>query len=267
MPLHRRQFHVRLLNSYKKIYLECQIMENHKNEPAYMRVYRELKSEIQKGTYPANGFLPRESELEAIYKVSRTTVRKAIKLLSQERILEVRQGCGTRVCGQKAKQDYNKVTSVTESLRKKGYTVTTGSMLIDVIEAAGEVAESLELLPGTPVARVQRLQLADGSPVTLMENYIPYSLVPGIEAHENKFVALYQFLEETYGITIDSTKDRIFAVSASFIEAQVLEIKPRDALLVVQRTCYKDSRPVCMDHVRIIGSRYEVEICGQGRSK
>ena len=53
MPLHRRQFHVRLLNSYKKIYLECQTMENHKNEPAYMRVYRELKSEIQKGTYPA----------------------------------------------------------------------------------------------------------------------------------------------------------------------------------------------------------------------
>ena len=240
---------------------------NLKNEPAYVRVYRELKSEIQKGTYPANSFLPKESELEIIYGVSRTTVRKAIKLLSDERIIEVRQGCGTRVCSQKAKQDYNKVTSVTESLRKKGYTVTTGSMLIDTVEAEGEVAEGLELLPGTQIARVQRLQLADGDPVTLMENYIPYSLVPGIEAYENKFVALYQFLEEMYGITIDSTRDRIYAVSASFMEAQVLNIRPRDALLVVQRTCYKNSSPVCMDHVRIIGSRYEVEISGQGRSK
>lgn len=240
---------------------------NIKNEPAYVRVYRELKSEIQKGTYPTNSFLPKESELEIIYGVSRTTVRKAIKLLSDERIIEVRQGCGTRVCSQKAKQDYNKVTSVTESLRKKGYTVTTGSMLIDMVEADGEVAESLEILPGTQIARVQRLQLADGDPVTLMENYIPYSLVPGIEAYENKFVALYQFLEETYGIMIDSTRDRIFAVSASFMEAQVLNIRPRDALLVVQRTCYKNGSPVCMDHVRIIGSRYEVEICGQGRSK
>lgn len=237
------------------------------NEPAYMQVYRRMKSDIQKGVYPMNSFLPKESELEEIYGVSRTTVRKAVKLLSGESILEVRQGCGTRVRDLKAKQDYNKVTSVTESLQKKGYTVTTGSMMIDSMEAGGEVAERLEIPVGTKIARVQRLQLADQVPVTLMENYIPYNLVPGIEEYQDKFVALYQFLEETYGISIERTKDRIFAVSATFMEAQVLDIKPRDALLVVQRVCYHRDKPVCMDHVRIIGSRYEIEISGQGRSK
>ncbi len=243
-------------------------MENNRtNEPVYMKVYRGLKAEIQKGTYPVNSFLPKESELEGIYGVSRTTVRKAVKMLSQENILEVRQGCGTKVCDHKATQDYNKVTSVTESLRKKGYAVSTGSMMIDIVDAVGEAAEELEIPGGTKLARVQRLQLADDNPVTIMENYIPYSFVPGIEKYQDKFVALYQFLEETYGITIDSTKDRISAVSATFMEAQILGIKPRDALLVVRRVCYHENRPICMDYVRIIGSRYEVEIHGHGRSK
>ena len=96
-----------------------------KNAPAYVKVYSRLKNEINKGTYPVGGFLPKECELEKIYQVSRTTVRNAVKILVQEGLVEVRQGSGTRVLNHKAIQNYNKVTSVTESLMKKGYRVTT----------------------------------------------------------------------------------------------------------------------------------------------
>ena len=37
-------------------------------------------------------------------------------------------------------QNYNQVTSVTESLRKRGHDVTTGSMMIDVIPASRDIA-------------------------------------------------------------------------------------------------------------------------------
>ena len=106
-----------------------------KNAPAYIKIYNRLKNEIQKGTYPVGGFLPKEYELEEIYQVSRTTIRNAVKILAKEGMVEVRQGRGTRVLDHKAIQNYNKVMSVTEALRKKGYEVTTGDMLIDVIEA------------------------------------------------------------------------------------------------------------------------------------
>ena len=218
-----------------------------KNAPAYVKVYSRLKNEINKGTYPVGGFLPKECELEKIYQVSRTTVRNAVKMLVQEGLVEVRQGSGTRVLNHKAIQNYNKVTSVTESLMKKGYRVTTSDMMIDIISADK--------------------QLADEEPVTLMENYIEYAKVPGIEAYENQFVALYQFLEEKFGLQIDETRDRISAKSATFMEAQVLKTEPKDALLVVHRVTYWQNRPVSIDHVRIIGSKYEVEISGKGRSK
>ena len=184
-----------------------------------------------------------------------------------EGLVEVRQGSGTRVLNHKAIQNYNKVTSVTESLMKKGYRVTTSDMMIDIISADKQLADELEIPEGTSVARIQRLQLADEEPVTLMENYIEYAKVPGIEAYENQFVALYQFLEEKFGLQIDETRDRISAKSATFMEAQVLKTEPKDALLVVHRVTYWQNRPVSIDHVRIIGSKYEVEISGKGRSK
>ena len=237
------------------------------NKPIYIIIYDKLKSAIKGGTYPPGSFLPTEQELETLYQVSRTTIRRAVKLLSDEGILSVRQGCGTMVMDIRTTQNYNQVTSVTESLRKRGYYVTTGSMMIDVIPASRDIAADLFIPEGTPVARIQRLQLADGRPVTLMENYIEYAKVPGIEQHSGHFVALYQFLEETYGLIIDATRDRISAKSADFLEARVLEIEPKTALLVIRRISYYQDKPVSIDHVRIIGSQYEAEISGKGRSK
>lgn len=237
------------------------------NKPIYIIIYDKLKFAIKGGTYPPGSFLPTEQELETLYQVSRTTIRRAVKLLSDEGILSVRQGCGTMVMDIRTTQNYNQVTSVTESLRKRGYDVTTGSMMIDVIPASRDIAADLFIPEGTPVARIQRLQLADGRPVTLMENYIEYAKVPGIEQHSGHFVALYQFLEETYGLIIDATRDRISAKSADFLEARVLEIEPKTALLVIRRISYYQDKPVSIDHVRIIGSQYEAEISGKGRSK
>ncbi len=53
-------------------------------------------------------------------------------------------------------QNYNQVTSVTESLRKRGHDVTTGSMMIDVIPASRDIATDLlyqkeRLLPASSV--------------------------------------------------------------------------------------------------------------------
>ena len=238
-----------------------------KNDPTYVKVYHQIKTEIQKGTYPIGSFIPKESELERIYQVSRTTIRKAIKMLVEEETLEVRQGRGTKVLNYKAKQNYTHVSSVTETLRKRGYDVKVADMEIDIIEAEGQIAEQLELNYGEKVARVQRVVLADERPVTIMENYIPYANVPGIENFENKFVALYQFIEDQYGLKIEETKDRIYAKQADFLETQVLQTESKEALLVVERVTYYNEHPITIDHVRIIGSEYEVEITGRGRLK
>lgn len=235
--------------------------------PAYMVVHDLLKEDIQNGKYLIAELLPTEPELEKKYNVSRTTVRRAMELLRQEGLVEVKQGRGTMVLDFRTKQDLNKVTSVTESLKRKGYIVRTKSMYIDIIPATEELSKELQVAQGDLLARVQRIQLANEKPIVIMKNYIPYDKVPNIEQFTNKFSALYQFLEEQYRIEIDAAKDKIFAKSADFIESEMLCVQPGTALLCIHRICYKDYQPICVDQVSILGDRYELEISMNGRYK
>lgn len=233
----------------------------------YLKTHDRIKQEILNDKYAIGSLLPTEAELEEEYSVSRTTIRKAMSLLAQEGYVEIKQGRGTRVLNHKAKQSFNRVTSVTESLRKKGYAVKTKSMHIDQIAAGYPMTESLDVKEGEPLARVQRIQLADEKPICIMTNYIPYKLVPGLEQTAGTFTALYQFLEDHYDFHINGTKDRIFAVAASFYEAELLDISIGTPILQIERICYLNKKPICYDSVKIIGSQYEVEITTEGRDK
>ncbi|WHH57822.1 GntR family transcriptional regulator [Petroclostridium sp. X23] len=235
--------------------------------PAYKVMHDKLKADIKAGKYSVGELLPTETELEKIFNVSRTTVRRAMELLAQETLVEIKQGRGTMVMNYKTKQDLNMVTSVTESLRRKGYNVRTKSMHIDRIPATENLAKELNVMKGSLLARVQRIQLADERPVVIMKNYISYEKVPGIEQYTNKFSALYQFLEDQYQIEIDAAKDKIYAKSADFAESEMLGVKPNTALLCIRRICYKDNQPICVDHVSILGDEYELEISMNGRYK
>ena len=235
--------------------------------PAYLGMYEHLKKEIINGIFTVGELLPTESEFEQQFEVSRTTVRRAMDLLSRDGLIEIKQGRGTMVLDYKTKQNLNKVTSVSESLKRRGYTVKTKSMYIDVIKATVSLAKDLSIELGDDVARIQRIQLADDKPITIMKNYIVYSNVPHIEQYTNKFYALYQFLEDQYQIHIDGAVDKISAKSADFADSEMLSVPVGTALLCIYRICYQNNMPVCVDNVSIVGDQYELESSMTGRFK
>lgn len=234
---------------------------------AYKIIYDSLKKKIQDGTYPVSELLPTEPELEKMFHVSRTTIRSAIEVLKEEGLVEVKQGRGTMVLDYRTTQDLDKVTSVTESLKRRGYDVRTKRMYIDMMPAGEELGKELGIKPGDPVARVQRIQLANENPIAIMKNYIPYQLVPNLEQFTNKFSGLYQFLEEHYHLEINSANDKIHAKSADFVESEMLNIQPGTALLCIHRICYRDKEAICVDDVCILGNQYELVISTNGRYK
>ena len=103
--------------------------------PAYQRVYNALKARILEGDYGVGELLPSEPELERQFGVSRTTVRKAVENLSREGFVLAQQGRGTVVLDFSTRQNLNEVTSISETLERKGFTVVPKSMYIDRIEA------------------------------------------------------------------------------------------------------------------------------------
>lgn len=236
-----------------------------KHIPAYMEVYTKLKGMILDDAYPIGSLMPTEPDLCAMFKVSRTTVRKAMELLEQSGFVKIQQGRGTEVLDYKTTQKLNIVSSFTETLESKGYKVTSKSMHIDMVVPPANVLNDLDLPDDTQVVRIQRIQMANDRPVAIMTNYVVADLVPGILSDSGKFVSLYHYLETKYGILITSARDNIKAKAADFLEAELLQIPIGSPLLVDRRITYSHSRPIEVVVMLVDASKYEFSVNLSGR--
>ena len=228
-------------------------------EPAYMRVYSTIRSQITDKKYDVGAILPPEPELEKAFGVSRTTARRAIDMLAREGFLSVRQGFGTQVVSRKAVQNLNKFTSISESLAQKGRKIGLRSCFIEKRGATEELSNLLGVSTGTPLICVHRIRTSDGIPISISKNYILESLVPGMDTRI-QLPHFYAYLKEKYDIEYTGSRDTISACNATFEQAQLLEIEPKTALLHVRRVCYLGTRPCEVDVVSIIADLYEYEV-------
>lgn len=228
--------------------------------PAYISVHNSLKEAINNNEFPANSFLPPEGDLEKHYGVSRTTVRRAIEILAQEGYVEVTQGRGTMVLSQSKKQNVGMLSSIYRTLKNNGLSIRPRSVHIDTIAAEKKVAAALNIPEGNDVLRIQRIQLADELPISIITNYINPELVPDFERDFENMESLYELLEDKYGLKIDSTYDIISAKAADFTEAELLQVRCGDPLITFERHTYSNGIPQTYDNNIIRADKFQYEI-------
>ncbi len=223
----------------------------------YMWVYNSLKGRIEADDLKVGEFLPPEPELQKTYRVSRTTVRKAVEMLAKQGFVYIRQGRGTEVLDFKATQKLGYVTSFSETLREQGFTVTQADIRVEVVPASRGIAERLHVPHAAPLVKIDRVTMANGSPIALMTNYLLPELAPGIEKKIAGMQSLYSFLESEYDLVIEAATDYISARPASPEEAERLQVSERIPLLVVRRVTHSGGRPIEEALLLVVADKYE----------
>ena len=222
-----------------------------------MWVYNSLKNQIETEDVKVGDFLPPEPELQKTFHVSRTTVRKAVEMLAQQGFVYIRQGKGTQVMDFKATQKLANVTSFSETLREKGAAVTQADLRIDFVNAPRRIALDLQVQPAERLVKIERVTLANGTPIALMTNYLVPAIVPGIEKRIGGMSSLYSFLESEYSLVIEGATDFISARDATPAEAHRLQIPEHSPLLVVRRITHSGGRAVEVAILLIVADKYE----------
>src|SRR6202011_1433116 len=108
--------------------------------PLYESVESALAAGIADGTMPPETQLPPEEGLIERFKVSRTTVRKAIQNLVERGLVEVRRGRGTFVTEPKITQELTELTGFVEDMQVLGRTPTARLLDKRIIAADEAVA-------------------------------------------------------------------------------------------------------------------------------
>jgi GntR family transcriptional regulator len=194
-----------------------------------------LRRHAREACEPGGAF-PSERELTERFGVARMTVRQAIDSLVAEQVLERVVGLGTFVTQPKLDLQV-KLTSYSEEMQRRGMVPDAKVLSFEQIGATPLVARELQIEEGQPVVRFRRLLLADGDPMSVDENFIPASRVPGL-LDDPPPSSLYQVLNERYGLVMEWGEDTIEATAAQPSIARLLNVDIGAPLLKIQRHAF-----------------------------
>lgn len=213
------------------------------------QVVEALRAAIVEQHLPLGSKLANENVLAAQLDISRATLREAIGILVHENLLVSRRGIGTFVAEHtpaRVQSGLERMSSTTDLIRAAGSVPGTRDYSWEIRTAPIEAATALNLDGVQDVAVVNRTRLVDGQPLMWTQEYLPLSVVRGSELL-SRFdgLSLYVFLNEQLGLSISHCTSSITAVKAPLPVADVLEVLPGEALLVLKQTHYsRQGEPV-----------------------
>lgn len=225
--------------------------------PLYHQLYEILRRNIVHGDWQPGDMLPPESELIDQYQVSRITVRQALETLVNEGLIYRERGRGTFVSHPTVEQGLTGIISFTEDMRQRGFQPSTKILATGLISAPKEIAERLQIEPGEELARLERLRLADGEPMSIEESYLVHRVCPGILQGDYAQTPLREALAQNYGIRLVRARQVIRAMSATRKLANKLSIPVNSALLFIERVSYSQQN-IPVEFLRLYhrGDRY-----------
>lgn len=228
-------------------------------------LYHQLKSlllrRIEVGELRPHARLETEDQLQAVYRVSKATVRQALGELVHEGYLRREQGRGTFVAEPRVDQGPKELTSFTADMRRLGLGARSRVLAQAVVAADPETAAKLGLPAGAPVFRLERLRMADGEPLALQTAHIPLDLAPGIAGADFATGSLYQVLERRFGLVPVSAHERHWAALVERSQARLLKVAPGSAALCAERVaCLRSGR--ALEYTRSVrrADRYQITL-------
>jgi GntR family transcriptional regulator len=235
-----------------------QLLDKSSPIPLYHQLAQRLQGEIADGLVNPGDLLGTEKVIQEHYQVSRATVRKALEELARSGRLVRITGKGTFVATPRVVADAPDLLSFTEELRRRG--VTPGASLLSFAEVAcpDDVAEALQCVPGTPVRHIRRIRTGDGTPIVVVDHYIPLQ-VP--LAPDDLHQSLYETIERSSGTRLQEAYHTVRAGLADSDEAGLLSIEPKDPVLRFQRiTLDATGQPVVFEQGAARADLYEYSV-------
>ncbi|MDZ5700673.1 GntR family transcriptional regulator [Enterobacter ludwigii] len=212
------------------------------NKPMYRQIADALREKITAGELKPGDALPTESSLQETFSVSRVTVRQALKLLTEEQIIESIQGSGSYVREERVNYDIYQLTGFYEKLADRNVDTHSDVKTFEVIKADVKLAETLNIRPDDKVWHVKRVRFIKQKPVNLEETWMPLAMFADLtwEVMEN---SKYHYIEQIKKMVIDRSEQELVPIMPSQEAIDALALDPAKPILEkVSRGFLKDGR-------------------------
>ncbi|MDO4253689.1 MAG: GntR family transcriptional regulator [Kocuria sp.] len=211
--------------------------------PLYHQVATSLETAIRDGSLPPGTRLDNEIELAKRYNLSRPTMRQALDQLVQAGLVVRRRGIGTQVVEPPVRRPLQ-LSSLYDDLVEQGSTPTTRLVEFAHVTADQDRADLLGITEGTPVQYLRRVRSIDGTPLAIMENWVPNDIVT-LPQDQLDHHGLYDLMR-TAGVDFRLAHQRMGATVATAEQAKLLDVDKGSPLVLMERVA-RDSNGRAVD--------------------
>lgn len=213
--------------------------------PLYKVVEEHIRQRIAAGELVPGDLIPSEPQLARSLDVSQGTVKKAIDNLAKERLLFRHQGKGTYVSRINFNNSlfrffsYGTRDGAGVRIRKE-----TTSRLIR--RGPADVCRRLNLSNGAELVYIERVGYIEQDPVLVEKCWLDAGLLRGLENEDVHIPDLmYAVIVEKFDVPVVRAEETLTAEAADKRTAKLLQIDPRQPLVVLMRLTYTvQERPI-----------------------
>jgi GntR family transcriptional regulator len=209
---------------------------NGKAVPAYQRIQDIIRRRIEGGKLKPGDVVDSERELARLHRVSLMTARHALASLEREGLVERRRGAGTFVAAPKI--HFNKLSSYTEQMASRGFSVNSRVLCAENIGIEAEIAARLALSPTSELLKVERIRMAAGEPFALETCYLSAAEFSGLLAAPLERESLFAILRRDYNLELSHADEEIDATAADPITSELLEVSRKAPLLRIRQVIF-----------------------------
>jgi len=206
--------------------------------PRYHQLMEILRKRINAGEFEPGEQFPTEEQLCNDYGISRGTVGRAIKMLVDEGWLRREQGRGTFVSQPSAAPVFFRLANFSDAARQQGLEPSTKLLTKELVPAAEEEADRLQIQVGAPVIKITQLRLASGRPMAYETRHFALDLCPQILDEDLESQSIHSLLIDKYQVPLLRTCHTIEARVLSEEEAELLEVEPGSAAFYIDRITF-----------------------------
>jgi GntR family histidine utilization transcriptional repressor len=241
-----------------------------KTIPAYQRIKNAILDNIHSGKWQAGNAISTEMALAEEFGVSRMTVNRALKELSEERVLERRQGSGTFVAQQQFNHTFVEVRNIAEDLKSanrdyRAEVVSKRAITADMLDdelrrdfAINKIDSSLGTDGSSEASilyEVKIIHFADGQPIQFEERWVDANKVPEFIEQDFSVVNTSDYLIAKSPLERGSYTIRALAAPDEI--ANFLQVAPQSPTLVLCRQTYSAGQVVTFVKMWHAGDRYQ----------
>ena len=190
------------------------------SKPRYRQLAEKIRAQILSGKYKPGDALPTEMEICDAEKVSRHTARDALRILTDDGLIERRRGAGTIVAqrGMPAfAQPIGDFASILQYARDAHFEITTAQTSDqDTLDRLGLTGDYLQLIGFRRVA--------DQPPQAITAVYIRADLAPDVEIISALPGSISEWIESHHKISVERVVQRMEAVALNKSQADRLNL-------------------------------------------